>query len=164
MDPIDWANLTFVAWALLLIRFAMLPLVVYNIAWSFRSCVDFIMGRNFPASLYESMVFFMSMGLMGYHLLSFLGRTTSDWSHSYSLALQCFFFLASLVAAIGRRLAMTVDFEKFYWLFKDNHLEMAIRIAEINHIDPEFAEETLSKAEKAMTSRLAKGLVNRGNP
>lgn len=152
----NYLELNLIIWALLAIRFLMLPLIVYNLGWSFRGFINFVNGKEYPACLYESLVFFMSLGLSGYHLMYFIGRTSSDWSLPYSLALQCLFFLASLVAFIGRRLSITLNFQKFYWLFESNNLEVAVRMAHLNQLDPDFAKKSLEAAESSMVLHLAK--------
>lgn len=161
MEPHDPAfTLGLTATAILVIRTLMIPLVVYNIIWSFKGTMQFFRGIHFPTSLYQSVIFFMSTGLLGYHALALLGRDVSPWSQPYSLMLQCLFFLASGIAFIGRRVAASIDFERFYWLFRDNNLGLAVRVAEMNEMDSDYTHEVIEVAESTLAIRLAKKAVD----
>lgn len=157
----DTFSLGFSATALLFVRLLMTPFLIYNLVWSFKGCLDFLKGRNYPACLYESVIFFMSFGCLGYNALVFAGRTASEWSHPYSLALQCVFFLAVLIATIGKRLSLTSRFEKFYWLLTGTNLDVALRIAEMNQLDESFTHATLDAAEGTLAIRLAQKAMRR---
>lgn len=154
-------SLGLTATALIVLRILMMPFIFYNLGWSFKGFKQLIGGAVYPTSLYQSVVFFSSLGLMGYHVMAVLGRTAQSWSEPYSLALQCLFFLAMLIATIGRRIAVTVDFERFYWLFEQNNLDVAVRIAELNQLDPEYTEGVLDLAENNLAIQLARRTSNR---
>jgi hypothetical protein len=156
----DTFSLGLTATALLVLRMIMIPFVIYNLLWSARSVWDFMRGRNFPSCLYESMVFFMCSGLAGYHVMAFMGNSPSSWSLPFSLALQCIFFLAVIIAALGKRLALTTHFEKFYWLLSGNNLDVAVRAAHLNELDSEYTMRSLEAAETTLAVRLAKKAIN----
>lgn len=149
-------SLGLVGTSVLIIKMLMLPLILYNLSWSFRGLWQFLRGISFPTSVYQSVIFFTSIGLLGYQLLAIFGRTSSSWSEPYALALQCIFFLSMTCAFIGRRAAITVDFARFYWLFQSNNLDVAVRAAELNQLDPEYAENALHMAETGMAFHLAR--------
>jgi len=156
MGLLDNFTLGFVATATLVLRLFMMPFLIYNLNWSFKSFYQFIRGQNFPACVYESMVFFMCAGLTGYNILAFLGRTSSTWTDPHSLVLQCLFFLAVVLATIGKRLALTTNFEKFYWLMSGNNFDVAVRAAQMNEHDSEFTDSVLSTAETTLALDIAK--------
>lgn len=142
--------------ALLILRVMLVPLLLYNMRWSFSGFVDLIKGNSYPTSLYQTVVFMFSGASLGYNVVTFLGRTVSTWSIPWSLAFQCMILVAGVAALIGNKVAATVRFERFYWLFSSNNLDVATRMAEINMIDPDFAQGTLEAAEATVSLRMAK--------
>ena len=146
--------------ALIMLRLIMTPLLIYNAHWSFNGFRLLLKGVAFPTSLYQTTVFMFSLGVLGYNALTFLGRTVSTWSIPWSLSFQCMFLLAALSALIGRKVADTLNFEKFYWLFSSNNLDIAVRAAEMNAADPEFTQEAIAVAETTLAVRLAKKAIN----
>lgn len=146
--------------ALLVLRMIMTPLLVYNMGWSFKGFRQLLKGDAYPTSLYQTVVFMFSGAVLGYNCLTFTGRVVSDWSEPWSLGFQCMITVASVCAFIGRRVAATVDFEKFYWLFSSNNLNIAVRAAELNIADPEYTEEMLHVAETTVAVRMAKRAIN----
>ena len=146
--------------ALLVLRMLMTPLLIYNMGWSFKGFRQLLRGDAYPTSLYQTVVFMFSGAVLGYNGLTFTGRVVSDWSEPWSLGFQCMIVVASVCAFIGRRVAVTVDFEKFYWLFSSNNLDIAVRAAELNMADPEYIEEMLNVAETTVAVRMAKRAIN----
>lgn len=145
--------------SILILRLLMTPLLVYNMTWSIAGFKSLIKGVSFPASIYQSVVFLMSFGLLGFNLMAFLGNEASAWSLPFSLIFLCAFFLASILAFFGNKYAVAEGFERFYWLFKEGHMGLALRIADLNRLDPDYAEETLALAEAGLALHLAKKLV-----
>ena len=158
-----YLQLGLAASALLILRVLLLPLLAYNMRWSFRGFVELLKGRSYPTSLYETVVFMFSGACMGYSALTLLGREVSAWSLPWSLAFQCMILVAAIAAFIGNKVAATVKFERFYWLFASNNLDVAVRMAEMNVADPEFAEGALATAEATLALKLAKEALN-GEP
>lgn len=158
-----WAevmSLGFTAQATLLVRLLMVPLILYNLGWTFRGFVELLKGIPYPTSIYQSVVFLMSSGLLGFHILAFMGRSSPSWN-SAALAMQCLFLLACILALVGRRIAISMNFERYYWLFETNNLDVAIRMGKINQLDPKFASATLESAETTLAIRLARKATGR---
>lgn len=143
-----------VAISVFLIRMIMVPMLLYNVWWSFVGAKKLLRGTFTPAMIHEASVFFFSLGLLGYHSLAAVGRIDGGWAAPYSLALQCILFVATLCALIGHRLAITVKFERLYWLFTNNNLDVAVRAAHLNAIDPEYIEGALTAAEATLAVRI----------
>lgn len=150
------------ATALLVLRLIMVPLLIFNISWSYKGFKWVLKGASFPTSIYQSVVFLMSMGLLGYHALTIGGALLDPWALPFSLALQCMFFLASLLAFAGRQYAIVFKFEQFYWLFDEDHLDIAVRAAQINKFDPVYADAVLDAAEADVALKMAKKALDRG--
>tara|TARA_Y100001968_G_C19454482_1_gene771893 strand:- start:75867 stop:76364 length:498 start_codon:yes stop_codon:yes gene_type:complete len=153
-------SLGLAATALLALRMLLTPLLLYNMGWSFKGFRQLVQGRAYPTSLYQTVVFMFSGAVLGYNGLTFGGRLVSDWSEPWSLGFQCMIAVASVSALIGRRIAVTIDFERFYWLFTSDNLEVAVRAAELNMADPEYTQEMLNVAETTVAVRLAKRAIN----
>ena len=149
-------ELGFPAAALIMMRLLMVPLLIYNMSWSSMGFKDLVAGRPFPTAIYRSTVFTFSAAALGYHALAFIGREVSEWSVLWSFFLQCAFMLGCVAAAIGRKLAITAHFESFYWLFSSNNLDIAVRSAQLNEVDPDYTEAMLGAAEAAMAVKIAK--------
>lgn len=149
--------------ALLILRLLIIPLLVYNMSWSFSGFRELIKGNSYPTSLYQTVVFMFTGASLGYAILTFFGRMVSEWSLPWSLAFQCMILLGSIAALIGRKVSITVDFERFYWLFTSDNLDVATRMAELNVRDPEFTQSVLETAEATLAIKLAREVVN-GKP
>ena len=160
MDLIDsHLSLGLVATALLTLRILITPLLLYNASWSFKGFLQLLKGDAFPTSIYQTTVFMFSGAVLGYNVLTFLGRNVSTWSLPWSLTFQCMILTASIAVFIGRRVAVTVDFERFYWLFNSGNLDIATRVAEMNEADPEYTEGVVSTAETTLALKLAKRAI-----
>ena len=149
--------------AVLVMRILLTPLLLYNLRWSFGGFRQLLKGVVFPTSLYQTVVFMFSGAVLGYNILAFFGRTVSTWSLPWSLAFQCMILLGSVAAFVGRRLAVSLNFENFYWLFSSGNLDLAVRVAEMNEADPEFTEGAVAAAEQTLALQLAKKAIN-GSP
>jgi hypothetical protein len=153
-------SLGFAATTLLVLRLIMIPFLIYNLSWSVKSFWNFVTGKNYPACLYESMIFFMSMGLLGYHLLTLSGHYNSEWSSPIALVLHCLFFLAVIISTIGKRVSLTNNFEAFSWLMTSENLDVAVRVAHLNELDSEYTLRALEAAETTLALRLARKAIN----
>jgi len=161
MELLDtYLSLGLAATALIVLRILLTPLLLYNMSWSFKGFVSLLKGDAFPMSLYQSVVFFFSAGTLGYNILVFCGREVSEWTIPWSLMLQCTLMIGSIIALIGRRVAAIVDFERFYWLFTTDNLDLAVRVAHMNEADTNFTKGVIESAETTLALELARKAVN----
>lgn len=155
-DPL---NLGLVTIALAVLRILMIPLIVYNLVWTVGGVVDLVKGQALSSSIHKTTVFFFSAGVLGYHMLAFLGHSALDWTTPWSLLLQCVLFLATIMALVSKGFAVASDFDESDWLFTNNNLDVAVRIAEMNQLDPEFTKNMLEAGESTMAVHLAKKAI-----
>ena len=141
----------------------MVPLLIYNMVWSFKGLMQFTKGISYPASVYQSVVFLLCAGIFGAHSLALMGKAFYDWSSPYVLIIQCMFFSAASIAAYGRKVAVTSQFEEFYWLFNSNNLDLAVRAAQLAEFDRDFAARSIDAAETAAAVKLANRVLNGDN-
>lgn len=153
-------SLGLAATALIVLRLLMIPILTYNILWSAKGFWQLLRGITFPTSIYQSVVFLFSSGVMGYHILAFFGQASTGWSVPWSLGLQCVVLLASVLAFVGRKISIVLDFEKFYWIFSSDNLDLAMRVSEMNQMDPHYTKQMVEAAETTLAIRLAQKAVN----
>lgn len=153
-------NLDFVLVALVVLRILMLPLLVYNMCWSYTGFYSLMRGRDFPTSIYQSVIFSFCVGILGAQVMWLLGVQSSITPPGALLAL-CFFFLGNILAAFGRKYHSIMDFDKFYWLFHDDNLDMAVRAAKLNEFDPKFTRALIDNAEAQMAVEMVRRTMHK---
>lgn len=153
-------NLTLMTVTLVILRVLLTPLAIYNACWSATGFFSLLRGKNFPTSIYQSVVFSASCGILGFQLLALAGVRRNE-DPAITLALLCTFFLANILSAFGRRYHMVMQFEKFYWLFQENNLDVAVRAAELNRFDPRYTEGILTNAETEMAVEMVRRTMHK---
>lgn len=154
-------NLGVTTTTILVMRMLMLPLIIANLLWSIKGFWQFLKGIAYPASVYDSVIFLASAAMLGAHLLAFNGKPVYDDTSIYVLLIQCLFFSVCAIAAYGRRISVKREAEKFYWLFNNNNLDIAIRAAYLAEYNRDFAARSLDAAETAAAMQLVGKAINR---
>lgn len=153
-------NISLMAATLILLRVLLTPLAIYNVSWSWRGFLSLLQGKNFPTSIYQSVVFAACSGILGFQLLALYGIKRNE-NPAITLALLCTFFLSNILAAFGRRYHMVMNFEKFYWLFHNANLDVAVRAAHLSEFDEKFTENLLASAETQMAIEMVRRSMNK---
>ena len=153
-------SLTLMSVTLVVLRVLLTPLALYNVSWSAMGFLSLLRGKNFPTSIYQSVVFASSVGILGFQLLALAGVKRNE-DPAITLALLCTFFLANILSAFGRRYHTVMNFESFYWLFHNDNLDIAIRAAKLNETDPKFTEGLITHAETQVAVEIVRRTMNK---
>jgi hypothetical protein len=145
----------------LVMRMLMVPLLLYNMFWSFKGFWQFVKGIAYPGSLYSAVVFLGAVALMMGHMLAFTGKAVYDQSSIYILLIQCIWFAAVLTTIYGKTVTIRTKADDFFWLFNNNNLDLALRTAHLAEFDRSFTQDVIDSAENTAAMKLvSKALRN----
>lgn len=136
-------------------RIFLIPMVLYNMSHTCKAFRQVVSGRANPMSLYRSILFFTLVPQLGLSVTAII-HAEEVGSGPLSLIWLMFFAMFNIAVIAGRYTHQVADFDKFFWLFEQDNLDVAIRAVKLNHVDPEGYEECTGNSEVKIVERILK--------
>lgn len=146
-------NMSLMAVTVWFFRLAMVPMILYNLTFSFSGFWDYMLGRDNPTAIYRSVLFFGCSALLGFQTVALTGAEDVG-AGPWTLLFVMLFTLMNITAILGRKLNRFGEFDKFMWLFEGQNLTAAIRAARVNQVNPDLIDKHLAMAELKVLDKL----------
>lgn len=146
--------------SILVLRSLLVPLLLYNLIWSFQGIFHFWKTHVFPVSIYKAMIFLFTAGVVVRQINFFVGYPTEDFSVGALIAV-CFTALASITAAVTHRLNLATRLKTYYWLMMHENMDVAVRAAELSRFDREYMEGVMDNAETTIAVSMAQKAMSK---
>ncbi len=140
------------------LRMLFVPLLIYNLTWSTKTCLSFLRSHMMTIALPSLMIMFMSAGTL-IRQIQFFSGYPNEYVGPIALTSLCLLILASCIAAIGHNYNLATKFSSFYWLVQDRYFPLALRTAELARLDRDYVEAVLDNAETTVAVRLAQKVL-----
>lgn len=152
-NPFGGTNL--IADTVIAFRIFLIPMVLYNMSYSWIGFRDGLLGKVNPVSLYLSTIFFALVPQLGFSVTAIMSAEEVG-SGPLTLIWLMFFAMFNIAAISARLTGQFALFDKFIWLFERNNLDVAIRAVKLSHVDPGAYEECTNNSEVKVVKRILK--------
>ena len=139
--------------ALEICSLVLIPLTVFNAIWSFSGLCNMLRNQVHPSSIYRTVIFFASAGLLG-KSIGALMLVDAAATGAFTLLVNLLALLAMIFALVGNMTNSAARFDKFFWLFRGDNLNVATRAASLNEFDPDLVQKVLSKCERKLVKKI----------
>ena len=139
-------ELDFVARVVIIIRIILVPMLLFNLSFTWRGIWDIFKGHPTPTSLYRAVLFLAFLPQFGFNTTAILSFEPVG-EGPISLGLLLLFLLSNILAIFGRVMNQHGKFDDFRWLFEGYRLTTAIRVVRLSEVDPKRFEEYLKHIE-----------------
>lgn len=146
-------DLNLMAATVMIFRLIMIPMILYNLSYSWTGLRDLFRGQNNPTIIYRCQLFFGCLALLGFQTVA-LTKVEEVGSGPWTLLFVLLFTLMNIAAIFGRRLNQEGAFDTFMWIYQSDYLKTAARSVKVSGIDAEIMEHYLQKAELEALDRL----------